>query len=45
MLRVARKYIHPTAMVLMVVGNDKKFDQPLSTLGPVREIRLENGKP
>ena len=32
-LRVARKYIHPEAMVLMVVGDDKKFDKPLSDLG------------
>lgn len=43
-LRVARKYLHPEAMVLVVVGNDRKFDKPLATLGPVREITLENGK-
>jgi zinc protease len=43
-LRVARKYLHPDKMVLMVVGNDKRFDKPLSTFGPVREIKLENGK-
>ena len=43
-LRVAQKYIQPKAMVLMVVGDDKKFDKPLSTLGPVREVRLENGR-
>ena len=43
-LRVAKKYLHPESMVLMVVGNDKKFDQPLTTFGPVREIKLENGK-
>ena len=44
LLRVARKYLHPDRMVLMVVGDDRKFDQPLTTLGPVREIKLENGK-
>jgi predicted Zn-dependent peptidase len=44
LLRVARKYLHPTAMVLMVVGDERKFDKPLTTFGPVREIRLENGK-
>lgn len=43
-LRVARKYLHPDRMVLLVVGNDKKFDKPLATFGPVREIKLENGK-
>jgi zinc protease len=43
-LRVAHTYLHPDAMVLMVVGNDKQFDKPLSTFGPVREIKLENGK-
>ena len=43
-LRVAQKYLHPEEMVLMVVGNEKQFDKPLATLGPVREIKLENGK-
>jgi predicted Zn-dependent peptidase len=43
-LRVARTYLHPEAMILMVVGNDRNFDQPLATYGPVREITLENGK-
>jgi predicted Zn-dependent peptidase len=43
-LRVARTYLHPDAMVIAVVGNGKKFDQPLGTLGKVREIVLENGK-
>jgi predicted Zn-dependent peptidase len=43
-LRVAQKYLHPESMVLMVVGNDENFDEPLATFGPVREIKLENGK-
>ena len=43
-LRVAKKYLHPDAMVLTVVGNEAKFDQPLATFGTVREIKLENGK-
>ena len=43
-LRVARKYLHPDRMSLVVVGNDKKFDKPLTTLGPVREVKPENGK-
>ncbi len=37
-LRVARKYLHPDRMVLVVVGDEKRFDQPLSTFGEVREV-------
>jgi len=40
-LSVAKKYLHPEAMTIMVVGDDSKFDRPLSTLGEVREIKLE----
>ena len=43
-LRVARKYLHPDRMVLVVVGDDRTFDKPLTGPGPVREIRLDNGK-
>ena len=43
-LRVARKYLHPDAMTIMVVGDDSKFDQPLTRFGEVREIKLENFK-
>jgi predicted Zn-dependent peptidase len=43
-LRVARKYLHPEALILMVVGDEKQFDKPLASFGPVTEIRLENGK-
>jgi predicted Zn-dependent peptidase len=44
LLRVAGKYLHPDRMVLMVVGNDAKFDQSLAQFGPVREIKLDNSK-
>jgi predicted Zn-dependent peptidase len=43
-LRVSRKYLHPEAMTILVVGDDKKFDQPLSSVGTVREIKLETFK-
>jgi zinc protease len=43
-LRVARHYLHPDRMVVVVVGDDRTFGQPLSGLGQVREIKLENGK-
>jgi zinc protease len=41
-LRVARKYLQPEAMKLVVVGNDKKFDKPLAMFGTVQEIKLDN---
>lgn len=40
-LRVARKYLHPDAMRLVVVGDAKKFDKPLSEFGNVQQIKLE----
>jgi zinc protease len=43
-LRVAKKYLHPDAMKLVVVGDERKFDQPLSTFGTVLEIKLDNTK-
>ena len=45
-LRVARKYLHPEALKLVVVGDAKLFDKPLSIFGRVEEIKLEQtGKP
>ena len=43
-LRVAKKYLRPEAMKLVVVGDEKKFDQPLSVFGSVREIKLNDNK-
>lgn len=43
-LRVAKKYLHPEALKLVVVGNSKKFDKPLSTFGKVEEVKLETEK-
>lgn len=43
-LRVSRKYLRPDEMILVVVGNEKKFDKPLSTMGTVKEIVPENSK-
>lgn len=37
-LRVARTYLQPNAMTLVVVGDGEKFDKPLATLGAVRTI-------
>ncbi|MHC1765803.1 MAG: M16 family metallopeptidase [Verrucomicrobiia bacterium] len=39
-LRVARKYLRPEALRVLVVGNPEKFDQPLSRYGTVREVDI-----
>lgn len=38
--RVARKYIHPEKMAVLVVGNPKDFDRDLSTFGKVKTIDI-----
>jgi zinc protease len=35
---VAKKYMDPNKMIILVVGDEKKFDKPLSSLGKVEEI-------
>jgi zinc protease len=40
-LNAARKYLHPDAFKLVVIGDAAKFDQPISTLGQVRELDLK----
>ncbi len=40
-LTAARKYLHPDAFKLVVIGDAAKFDQPLATLGNVRELDLK----
>ncbi len=41
-LRVARKYLHPDEMIILVVGKEESFDNPLSTLGKVKTIDINN---
>ncbi len=38
--RVAAKYVHRGQLAVLVVGNTKEFDKPLSSLGPVKEIDI-----
>jgi zinc protease len=38
--RVARKYVHPEKMAVLVVGNAKDFDRGLSTFGKVTTIDI-----
>lgn len=37
----AKKYIDPEKMIVLVVGDEKKFDKPLASFGKVRPIDLE----
>lgn len=43
--RVAKKYVHPDQMSLLVVGKDKDFDAPLSGLGTVSKIDVTIPEP
>jgi zinc protease len=38
--RVARKYIHPEKFAVLVVGNSKDFDRPLSSFGKVTPLDI-----
>jgi zinc protease len=38
--RVAAKYLHRDQLAVLVVGNTKEFDKPLSSLGPVKTIDI-----
>jgi zinc protease len=38
--RVAAKYLHRDQLAVLVVGNTKEFDNPLSSLGTVKEIDI-----
>jgi len=39
-LRVARKHLQPDKMQILAVGRPQDFDEPLSVLGPMREIDI-----
>jgi zinc protease len=45
--RVAKKYIHPDQLAVLVVGNEKDFDKPLTSLGSVTpiDITIPDGSP
>jgi outer membrane lipoprotein-sorting protein len=38
--RVAKKYVHPDQLAVLVVGKESAFERPLSTLGPVTTIDI-----
>lgn len=43
--RVAKKYVHPDQLAVLVVGNQKEFEKPLSTLGTVQTIDITIPEP
>src|SRR5215471_11802703 len=38
--RIAAKYMHKDKLAVLVVGNTKEFDKPLSSLGSVKQIDI-----
>lgn len=42
---VAQKYLHKDQLAVLVVGNTKDFDKPLSTLGEVKNIDITIPQP
>ena len=38
--RIAAKYMHTDKLAVLVVGNTKEFDKPLSSLGQVKQIDI-----
>jgi len=37
---VGKKYLHKEQMPVLVIGNTKEFDKPLSSLGPVTDVDI-----
>jgi len=44
-LAAARRHLKPDAFKLVVIGDDTRFDKPLSTFGAVRELDLRQTLP
>lgn len=43
-LEVSKKYYQPDKVAILVIGNEKLFDAPLSSIGPVTNIDLNEWK-
>ncbi len=43
--RVAKQYVHPNELSTLVVGNEKDYDKPLSTLGKVTPVDITIPEP
>lgn len=44
-VRVAKKYVTPDKLAILVVGNEKEFEKPLSSLGTVTPIDITIPEP
>jgi len=40
--QASQRYLHPDRLITVVVGNPAAFERPLSTLGTVTTMRLED---
>jgi zinc protease len=38
--RVAKKYLHPEKLAILVIGNSKDFDKDLKTFGNVTPVDI-----
>ena len=43
--RVAKKYVRPDQLAVMIVGNEKEFEKPLSTLGTITPVDITIPEP
>ena len=43
--RVAKKYVHPDQLALLIVGNQKEFDKPVSSLGEFKTVDITIPEP
>ena len=41
---VAKRYLHPDQMVILVVGKPAAFDKPLTEIGPVVRLPVDSIK-
>ncbi|MCQ4574630.1 MAG: insulinase family protein [Candidatus Brocadiales bacterium] len=41
LMKVAKKYLHPDKIIILVVGDEDKFDRPLNDFGKVNVLELE----
>ena len=41
MQRVFREHVYPDRMVILVVGDPDEMDEPLSALGPVTVLEID----
>ncbi len=40
-LRVAKEHLHPDRLIIIAVGDEARFDKPLSAFGEVEELSIE----